>query len=165
MHELYVINKPTFASCWGFQAMARALGGEVVTDMDRAEVGTHELVLTDAGRRDPVFGPLAEAGPTFYAQLGHKDIVVRLPDRAELLVSSRRVENQAFRFPGKHIYCTQFHPELNRRTLLDRLRKYPRYVEEISGMPYEQFTRNHCHESPHTEDLLPRFVTQVAGVR
>jgi GMP synthase (glutamine-hydrolysing) len=164
MHELYVINKPTFASCWGFQAMARALGGEVVTDTDRAEVGTHELFLTDTGRRDPVFGPLAEAGPTFVAQLGHKDIVVRLPDRAELLASSRRVENQAFWFPGKHIYCTQFHPELNRRTLLDRLRKYPSYVEQIAGMPYEQFTRAHCHESPHTEELLLRFVRQVAGL-
>ncbi|MHC4141884.1 MAG: hypothetical protein ACYSUF_08425 [Planctomycetota bacterium] len=75
------------------------------------------------------------------------------------------MENQAFRFPGKHIYCTQFHPELNRRTLLDRLRKYPSYVEEIGGMPYEEFTRNHCHESPHTEDLLLRFVKQVADVR
>ena len=110
------------------------------------------------------FGPLAEAGPTFLAQLGQKDIVVRLPGAAELLVSGQRVENQAFRFPGKHIYCTQFHPELNRRTFLDRLRTYPSYVEEIGGMPYEQFTRAQCHESPHTEDLLLRFARQVAGV-
>src|SRR5262245_49375792 len=33
--------KPTFASCWGFQAMARALGGRVVNDPVHAEIGTH----------------------------------------------------------------------------------------------------------------------------
>ncbi len=78
-------------------------------------------------------------------------------------MSSRRVENQAFRFPGKHIYCTQFHPELNRRALLDRLRKYPGYIEQTAGVPYEEFVRTRCHESPHTGDLLLRFAKQVAG--
>ena len=49
MRHLVEIAKPTFASCWGSQAMARALGGEVVTDMDRAELGTIE-VAPDRGR-------------------------------------------------------------------------------------------------------------------
>ena len=35
MRQLHETSKPTFASCWGFQAMARAMGGEVVTDRDR----------------------------------------------------------------------------------------------------------------------------------
>jgi GMP synthase (glutamine-hydrolysing) len=163
MRELHVMNKPTFASCWGFQAMAAALGGEVVTDAGRAEVGTHELFLTDAGRRDAVFGPLADAGPVFLGQMGHKDVVVRLPESAELLASSHRVQNQAFGFPGKHIYCTQFHPELDRESLLERLRRYPSYVQEIAGMPYERFTEDHCRETPHTEGLLIRFARLVAG--
>ena len=163
MRELYVMNKPTFASCWGFQAMARAMGGEVVTDEGRAEVGTHELFLTDAGRRDTIFGPLADAGPVFLGQMGHKDVVVRLPEQAELLASSHRVQNQAFRFPGRHIYCTQFHPELDRAALLDRLRRYPSYVEQIAGMPYERFAEDHCHETPHTGGLLIRFAELVAG--
>ncbi|MFG0261332.1 MAG: type 1 glutamine amidotransferase, partial [Novipirellula sp. JB048] len=30
MRELFELGKPTFASCWGHQAMAQALGGEVV---------------------------------------------------------------------------------------------------------------------------------------
>ena len=68
--------KPAFASCWGFQALARALGGEVVTDLVRAEVGTFEIQLTAAGRSDPLFGPLGER---FLAQLGHQDVVTRLP--------------------------------------------------------------------------------------
>ena len=50
---VYDFRKPTFASCWGFQAMARALGGKVVKDLDRAEIGTHSLYLTEAGLADP----------------------------------------------------------------------------------------------------------------
>ena len=34
--------------------------------------------------------------------------------KAVLLATSERSENQAFHFPGVPIYCTQFHPELDR---------------------------------------------------
>ncbi len=160
MQELFDMNKPTFASCWGFQAMARALGGHVVADPSRAEVGTHDVSLTDAGRRDPVFGPLAEAGPVFPAQMGHQDTVDRLPDGAVLLAATS-LSNQAFFFPGKPIYCTQFHPELNRETLLERLRRYPKYIEKITGIHYDDFIEEYVSESPQTDQLLVRFVEQV----
>ena len=107
MRELYEYSKPTFASCWGFQAMARAMGGEVVTDHDLAEVGSLTLNLTPEGLQDPVFGAL---GPHFQVQIGHEDIVTQLPAGAVLLASSDRVQNEAFRFEGKPIYCTQFPP-------------------------------------------------------
>lgn len=85
MRELYELNKPTFASCWGFQAMAKALGGEVVTDRNRAELGAVEVRLTDAGRNDPVFQGL---GDRFLAPMGHQDCVTKLPPDACLLASS-----------------------------------------------------------------------------
>jgi GMP synthase (glutamine-hydrolysing) len=157
MRELVDQAKPTFASCWGFQAMARAMGGAVVTDISRAELGTHALRLTDAGRRDAVFGPL---GDVFLAQMGHQDIVIELPRGAVLLASSDRVENQAFCFPGKPIYCTQFHPELRREDLLLRLEAYPQYVECIAGVSVEEFAAN-CRDTPESEALLPRFVRHV----
>ena len=157
MRELHAMAKPTFASCWGFQAMARAMGGEVVKDMDRAEVGTAVVHLTAAGQDDPVFGPL---GTPFDAQLGHQDIVERLPDDAVLLASTDRVANQAFRFEGRPIYCTQFHPELNRELLLDRLRTYTAYVEKIVGMPLDEFMET-TRESHETQELLTRFVDEI----
>jgi GMP synthase (glutamine-hydrolysing) len=159
MRELHDGSKPTFASCWGFQAMARALGGAVVTDLSRAELGTHSLRLTPAGKHDPVFGPLGEV---FLAQMGHQDIVIELPPDAELLASSDRVENQAFCFPGKPIYCTQFHPELRRADLLLRLDAYPQYVECIAGTTVEEFAAC-CRDTPECEALLPRFVRHVLG--
>ncbi len=159
MRQLHAVAKPTFASCWGFQAMARALGGVVITDPSRAEVGTHEVSLTPAGEDDPVFSVLPR---TFSAQMGHEDVVDRLPDDAVLLASTNRVKNQAFRFAGKPIYCTQFHPELNLEALLDRLRIYPKYVQRILGMPIDALIKT-CVESPASEALLPRFIRQVAG--
>ena len=51
MRDLVREAKPTFASCWGFQAMAKAHAGKVETDLSRAEVGTHQLHLTEAGKK------------------------------------------------------------------------------------------------------------------
>lgn len=160
MRILHDTSKPTFASCWGFQAMAQALGGRVIADPTRAEVGTHEVFLTDAGRADPLFGPLSAAGGHFPAQMGHQDTVVELPTDAVLLAKTR-LSNQAFHFPGKPIYCTQFHPELDRTTLLDRLRQYPSYIEGITGVTYDDFIRLHTGDSDHTDELLERFVRLI----
>lgn len=159
LREVHRLEKPTFASCWGFQAMARALGGRVVHDPDRAEVGTHTLHLTAAGRRDPLFAPL---GSDFRGQMGHEDRVDELPPGATLLASSSRVKNQAYRMEGLPIYCTQFHPELSRADLLARVRTYPEYVRRVTDLSLDQFAE-YCVETPEAEALLLRFVEQVFG--
>ncbi len=158
MAELHTLGKPTFASCWGFQAMARAMGGTVVTDLARAEVGSVEITLTTGGKDDPLFGGLPIH---FLAQLGHQDIVVELPADATLLASSQRVTNQAFCLQGKPIYCTQFHPELNREALLQRVIAYPEYPERILGVTLDEFASRYCFETPETDSLLSRFITHV----
>lgn len=147
-------GKPTFASCWGFQALARALGGRVIRDPEHAEIGTHPVHVTDVGGTDPVFAPLA---PTFLAQMGHQDVVVELPGNATLLASSDRVRNEAYRFDDAPIYCTQFHPELRGEDLLIRLRNYPEYVERIAGVALEEFART-VKDSTPAEGILTRFV-------
>lgn len=157
MRELFEIGKPTFASCWGFQAMAKALGGEVITDRSRAELGSIEVRLTDAGRVDPLFAPL---GDRFLAPMGHQDIVTELPPQTIRLASSDKVENQAFRVAGKPIYGTQFHPELDRTGLIERVHAYPQYVEAITGETIDQFIAG-CQETPQTDQLLGRFMQEL----
>lgn len=159
LREIHAQSKPAFASCWGFQAMARALGGQVIHDLPHAELGTIELTLTDEGEQDPVFGPL---GKKFYAQAGHEDHVIVLPPGATLLASSARVEHQAYRCEGKPIYCTQFHPELNLGEVLRRLEAYPQYVERIAQVPFETFAVR-CRETPEADLLLPRFIEHIFG--
>ena len=144
---------PAFASCWGFQAMAAAMGGEVVHDRGRAEVGTHELALTRAGRTDPVFKDL---GSPFRAQFGHEDLVETLPPRTTLLASSAKVVNQAYRFEDVPIYCTQFHPELDADGLRSRFLSYPRYAAYIAGTSLEELLER-LEDTPDTESLVRRF--------
>jgi GMP synthase (glutamine-hydrolysing) len=127
--------------------------------LPRAELGTIDLYLTDEGLADPVFAPL---GRTFRGQAGHEDHVVRIPPHAVLLASSAAVQNQAYRLRDKPIYCTQFHPELNRSDLLGRLHAYPRYVERIAGVSFEEFGER-CEDTPETEALLRRFIQQMFG--
>ena len=157
MVGLYESAKPTFASCWGFQALARALGGEVITDRERAEVGTVWLELTSEGERDPVFGPL---GSRFPVQIGHEDIVTALPDDAVLLASSETIENEAFCFRDKPIYATQFHPELDRAGLIERVARYPAYLALTGASTLEEF-RDRTPETPEAGSLMPRFLEHV----
>ena len=130
----------------------------MVTDLARAEVGSVEITLTAAGKDDPLFGG---SPGRFFAQMGHQDIVVDLPADATLLASSQRVTNQAFCFPGKPIYCTQFHPELNREALLQRVIAYPEYPQRILGVGFDEFASRHCVETPETDILLRRFIAHV----
>ena len=62
---------------------------------------------------------------------------------------------------GRRIYCTQFHPELNLELLLDRLRRYPVYVEQTTGLDPDTFVERMCTDAHDTDDLLARFVHRV----
>ena len=157
LRDLVELGQPTFASCWGFQAMARAMGGSVVRNLDTAEVGTHRLFLTEAGRDDPIFGSV---GRSFLAQMGHEDCVGVLPERATLLASSERNAHQAYRIDDAPIYCTQFHPELTREDLHLRVEAYPQYIERITGMAPDEFIAT-LEATPRAGELLGRFVETV----
>jgi len=152
-------RKPIFASCWGFQAIARALGGTCIHDPARAELGTLDFQLTEAGRNDPLFGELEDP---FLGIAGHEDHVVVLPPGGVLLASSPLVQNQAFKIADAPVYCTQFHPELDLQTFLDRIAAYPQYVERIAGISIEEFAQG-CRDTPHTRKLLQRFAHFVAN--
>jgi len=159
MQLLYDTAKPTFASCWGFQALARALGGYVVTDLSRAEVGTITVTLNEPAFDDPVF---AAAPREMLVQSGHQDIVDRIPEDAVCLVSSDRVANEAMTFPGRPIYATQFHPELTRAHLVQRIITYPQYIEKTVEVGLDEFIAG-FRETPECNLLLRRFVDVVFG--
>lgn len=150
---LHESRTPTFASCWGCQAMARACGGEVVHDMNHAELGTGTISLTADGMSDPLFGSLPAE---FKGYMGHEDRVSVLPPDAVLLATNYANPVQAYRFLDRPIYCTQFHPELTLATLLSRIEAYPEYCERIARMPFADF-RKSCVEAPESERLLRIF--------
>ena len=138
---------PTFASCFGFQFLIEASGGMVVHDPQNTEVGTFELTLTEAGQRDPLFGHL----PTrFLAQLGRKDRAADHIQGIPTLVSSDRSPVQALRIPGKPIWATQFHPELDRTSNLIRFERYKDgYLTFMTAEDHEECRNQVPRQSSH----------------
>lgn len=148
---------PMFASCFGFHALVAALGGRLAHSSERSEVGTFEIRLTDAGRKDSFFGQFPDR---FDAQLGHKDSVDELPSKLVRLAESERCQIQAVRVPGEPIFATQFHPELS---AADNIERYARYLQNYKGAEethdeaMERAERIH-RESPVANGLLEKFL-------
>jgi len=148
---------PTFASCFGFQLLVAALGGEVVRDPTNAEVGTVRVCLTEAGKGDALFGALPGC---FWAQAGHHDRADRLPAGVVPLAFSDKAPYQALRVPGRPIWATQFHPELTEE---DTFRRFRRYAAVYAPGLSDQAIRARLRPSPEANALLLRFRRLLEG--
>lgn len=150
---------PLFGSCYGHQLIARVLGGRVVHDETRSEVGAVEVSGTGAAGRDPLFG----ACPDRYTVLmGHHDRVDALPPGAVEMARSERCDNQAFRIDGLPIWGTQFHAELTPERLMERLARYRQYVPSDEGF---EAVRRGLEPTPHAQGILRRFLSLcVSGI-
>ena len=162
LNDVVVAAKPMFATCFGFQLLSVALGGQVARDLDRAEIGTFRVYLTLEGRSDELFHRLP---PSFPAQLGHKELTTRFPQGAVLLAYSDRVPYQALRIPDAPIWATQFHPELSRESNLGRLMRYREvYVHTLGEEGFRRLVDN-FHDSPEANLLLRWFLELVFDYR
>jgi GMP synthase (glutamine-hydrolysing) len=147
---------PAWASCFGFQGLALALGGEVNRDDARQELGAFPVDLTEAATADPIFARLPR---TLDVQLGHHDHVDRLPRGVTLLATGRKVHNQAFTVEEAPFWAAQFHPELRKATTTER---WNYYRAHYSGDPAEAARIDQVMaESPDTataQTIIRRFV-------
>ncbi len=144
---------PLYGICWGHQCLAQALGGGVVVDRVREEIGTYDIELTAAGVADPL---LAGLPLRFSAHLVHHCRVVDLPPGGVELARSAICPVQVMKIDGKPIYGVQFHGEMNREQVRRRLLMYKEeYLETL-----EQVRRVVASLRPTREarTLLRRFL-------
>ncbi len=149
---------PTFASCFGFQALVVAGGGTVVRDPDHAELGTYDIEVTAPGLTDPLLGPLA---PSFPAQEGHKDRADRLPDGCIHLARSALCEYQCFRVDDAPVVATQFHPELTREGEAFRCRTYAEMYKGAGVAEEMAAVIASLRDSPEASAMMKRWVEQT----
>jgi GMP synthase (glutamine-hydrolysing) len=97
---------PFLGVCLGGQLLARALGAAVARAAT-PELGIHDILLTEAARRDPLFYGLPRRIQVF----GWHEDTFSLPPGAIALARSTASLYQAFRF-GPAAYGLQFHPEV-----------------------------------------------------
>lgn len=121
VHHLLDKSIPTLGLCYGHQLMGQAFCGRVETHHDRSETGTYQMFLTESGVADPL---LKDLPWTFLAQQGHHDMVMDMPSDFTRLAFSFRCPWQAMKHKTKPMYGFQFHPELCRDDLVQRMRRY-----------------------------------------
>ena len=106
-------------TCYGIGVVTRLLGGEVTLRHPEG-TGPADIVLTDAGRDDELFGILS---PRFEALTAHKEGTASVPPGATLLAENEACPVQAYR-AGVGLWATQFHPEPTADAFVARMRVY-----------------------------------------
>jgi GMP synthase (glutamine-hydrolysing) len=122
---------PFLGICLGGQLLASALGA-VVERQAPPELGVHDVYLTDAARRDPLFSRL----PGRLAVFGWHEDRFELPRGAVPLAGSIACTYQAFRFDAA-AYGLQFHPEVRADDLASwaRVPGYRRLLDAAGVAP------------------------------
>jgi len=155
VRELVERQVPYLGLCYGIGATSLALGG--VVDRTYGEpVGTTTVRVTDAGRSDPLFGALPD---TFTAFVGHKEAATEPPPGAVVVATSDPCPVQAYRV-GPCAWVTQFHPELEEETFVERIRAYADlgYFRPEEQDSIIEAVRSADASAAH--DVLRRFVSE-----
>ena len=102
---LFRAGVPVFGICYGFQAMAQALGGEVA-NTGGSEFGRTALSVTDPGTL------LRGLPPTQQVWMSHGNEVTRAPRGFTVTASSAGAPVAAFEDVASRLAGVQFHPEV-----------------------------------------------------
>ncbi len=112
IQEILSVGLPFLGICLGGQLLASVAGGTVYFRVNQ-EYGVTEVTLTREGLSDPLFRGVPSPFTTFQ---WHTDCFVPPPEGIHL-ARTDQCPYQAFRW-GTAAYGLQFHPEVDRETVL-----------------------------------------------
>ncbi len=158
----HIKNKkiPFLASCMGFHMVNHALGGEIKIDKENQESGTYNFVLNSEGINDVLFRDLPRE---FSVIAYHKKMSVRVPEGMVNLGSTKKCPIQAIKIPNQLFYAFQFHPELDKDTVV---RWAERYKEKYQfSDEYIESIRNDFVNTNEANSLVEKFLTLAGFTR
>ncbi|MGO9156091.1 glutamine-hydrolyzing GMP synthase [Mycobacterium sp.] len=101
---VFELGVPVFGICYGFQAMAQALGG-TVAHTGTSEYGRTELKVLGG----ELHSGLPEVQPVW---MSHGDAVTAAPDGFDVVASTAGAAVAAFEDSGRRLAGVQYHPEV-----------------------------------------------------
>ncbi|MDL2220500.1 glutamine-hydrolyzing GMP synthase [Eubacteriales bacterium OttesenSCG-928-N14] len=107
---LFDANIPILGICYGMQAMAYVLGGEVGSCENGKEYGQVDIAL----EASPLF---ADLPATIQGWMSHTDAVTKLPEGFASIASTKHCPVAAMQSDEKKLYAVQFHPEVTHTPL------------------------------------------------
>jgi len=149
------VNFPVFASCFGFQLAVLALGGKIIRDKQDFEMGSLPISLRPAAAEDILFRDVPN---NFHAIAVHRERSVQCPPGAIELAYTDACCH-AFRVKNKRFWALQFHPEVDRPTLISRLTIYQDSYTE--GRDHLNAVLSSSVETPESNALIGKFVKRV----
>jgi len=154
----YAVNarKPFLGICFGFEVLVDVLEGKVVHDALRKEFGTCELKLTTRGVEDPLFAGIPRK---FLAQEAHESYVQDLPHDCVQLASGEQTYIQALRLGTGPVYGVQFHAELSKENMHERMRMYNNDPTITLVFTKEDFET--IKDTKVTERVVTNFVSMI----
>ncbi|WP_199441813.1 glutamine-hydrolyzing GMP synthase [Umezawaea beigongshangensis] len=130
--ELFSTGVPVFGICYGFQAMAGALGGTVEHTGTR-EYGRTELDVSSEG------GTLHEELPARHpVWMSHGDCVTKAPEGFTVTATSEGAPVAAFEDVERRFAGVQYHPEVGHSPHGQEVLR--RFLHEIAGVKPEWTT-------------------------
>ncbi len=146
---------PVFASCFGFQLAVLALGGTIIKDKRDFEMGSIPISLTSAAAEDRL---MQDVPDPFMAIAVHRERAPECPPGAIELAYTQPCCH-AFRVCDKPFWAFQFHPEVDRDCLIERLTIFK--SEYTEGDDHLDEVLQSAVETPFSNDLLQSFVDRV----
>ncbi len=148
-------GQPVFASCFGFQLAVIAFGGTIVRDERDFEMGTIPIQLAPDAREDPI---LHDSPDRFLAVSVHRERSIEAPEGCITLAYTEACCH-IFRVVGRPFWGFQFHPEVDRETLVERLTHFKdEYTEDDDHL---QRVLDAAQETPESNHLVTKFVDRV----
>lgn len=131
LRNIVAAKTPMFGACFGHQAIALALGGSVGRN---PEGWVHGLAQVESVVELPF---LPETPKNFGTYASHIEQVLKLPAGAAVVARGPGCEIGGYAL-GRHVFTTQYHPEMTDEFIADLVEETVDYVgEDVTEMARE----------------------------